>query len=245
MPDVTTLVAGVTSLATRMGTECKTLHGETATNAAAITALESQVATDIATAKSEVKSEILGGASAAYDTLKEIEDLMKTNDGLVEALQAAKFVKYDSQTLTDAEKTQARTNIGAAKEAEVVKFVSQSLSSTEQGVARTNIGAADAADVVTLSSMTLTDTQKSTVRTSIGAASAADVSGLGDGVVRHDESQSLQDANKTQARSNIGAASAADLTALATAIGDLTSIDFVTVFETALNAGSGGSGSGE
>ena len=206
MPDTQTLINNVLALATRMGTECKTLHGETAANSSSITSLRTELLGAIDTAKAAVKSEVLGGASAAYDTLKEIEDLLKSNDSIVAALQALKCVHSDSQSLTSGEQTQARSNIGAAADADVVKIVSQTLDSTAQAQARSNIG----------------------------AASAADVSGLGSGAVRHDQAQTLSDSAKTQARTNIGAASAADLTALSTAIGDLTNIDFVDAFETAL-----------
>ena len=209
MPDTQTVINNVLALATRMGTECKTLHGETSTNTTAISTLRSDMATAIETAKSAVKTEILGGANEAYDTLKEIEDFLKANDNVLAALQALKTVRYDSQTLEIAEKVQARANIGAA----------------------------DADDVVTLSAQTLTDPQKAQVLTNLGAAAAADVTGLGDGVVRHDQAQTLAAANQSQARTNIGAASAADLADLQDAIGDLTNIDFVSAFETALNAG--------
>lgn len=43
----------------------------------------------IATAKTEVKNEILGGASAAYDTLQEIQAQMEADDTAASALTAA------------------------------------------------------------------------------------------------------------------------------------------------------------
>ncbi len=65
-----------------------------------------------------LKSEILGGADAAYDTLLEIQEALTGNAGAVEGLLTAVNVRvrYDAaQTLTVVEQTQARANIGAAR----------------------------------------------------------------------------------------------------------------------------------
>lgn len=77
----------------------------------------SKTATEISTAATNLKNDLLGGAGTAYDTLKELADLIETNKDAIEALQAlaAGHVKFDeAQTLTDAQKTTARSNIGAA-----------------------------------------------------------------------------------------------------------------------------------
>lgn len=66
-----------------------------------------------------LKSEILGGVDAAYDTLKEITDKLLGNSDLLASLQsiAAGHVKFDgAQTLTSTQQSQARTNIGAASQ---------------------------------------------------------------------------------------------------------------------------------
>ena len=76
----------------------------------------SKVDSQITAAKQAVKNDLLGGAGTAYDTLKELADLIETNKTAIEALQAlaAGHVKYDAaQDLTDEQKAQARTNIGA------------------------------------------------------------------------------------------------------------------------------------
>ena len=108
----TNLDAKLHLLATRVGSVCNTLKAQQVADKAELT-------TAIADAKLAVKNEILGGASAAYDTLKEIEDLMKANDDLVAALNAAKFVKFDIQDLSTEEQTQARANISAASSADM------------------------------------------------------------------------------------------------------------------------------
>lgn len=77
----------------------------------------SKTATEISTAATNLKNDLLGGAGEAYDTLKELADLIDTNKDAIDALEAlaAGHVKFDgAQTLTDAQKSQARTNIGAA-----------------------------------------------------------------------------------------------------------------------------------
>lgn len=82
----------------------------------------SKVDSQITAAKQAVKNDLLGGAGTAYDTLKELADLIETNKTAIEALRAlaAGHVKYDAaQDLTDEQKAQARTNIGAIAASEV------------------------------------------------------------------------------------------------------------------------------
>ena len=77
----------------------------------------SKISSELTAAKTAVKNELLGGAGTAYDTLKELADLITTNASSIEALEAlaAGHVRFNAaQTLTDAQKTQARSNIGAA-----------------------------------------------------------------------------------------------------------------------------------
>lgn len=69
----------------------------------------------IEAAKTAVQNAILGGASAAYDTLLELENLLKADETLTATLADAitKRVRFDApQTLTVAEKLQACQNIG-------------------------------------------------------------------------------------------------------------------------------------
>jgi len=82
----------------------------------------SLVDSKITEAKQAVKDDLLGGAGAAYDTLKELADLIAGNQDAITALQtiAAGHVKYGAaQELTDEQKAQARENIGAASSADV------------------------------------------------------------------------------------------------------------------------------
>lgn len=177
----------ISALATRVGTECKTLHGEidavetkvgdistltttaktstvvainelvtglgtTNTNVTNLTTRvekvegsvdsllgniiddttasttktysSSKIESVVTAAKQAVKDDLLGGAGEAYDTLKELADLIDSNKTAIEALEtiAGGAVRYDqdqSTTLTTEQKTQARTNIGAAASAEM------------------------------------------------------------------------------------------------------------------------------
>ena len=76
----------------------------------------------------EVKDALIGGAGDAFDTLKELADLIEANQDLIESLQqlAGSHVRYDAaQELSPAQKTQARSNIGAADDADYQTTKSQ------------------------------------------------------------------------------------------------------------------------
>lgn len=66
-------------------------------------------------AKAAVRSDILGGADAAYDTLKELQVFIQNDATLTSSLVTAvnNRVRFDdTQTLTQAQKAQACANIG-------------------------------------------------------------------------------------------------------------------------------------
>ncbi|HFD6778522.1 TPA: hypothetical protein ACF3ML_002266 [Pseudomonas aeruginosa] len=76
----------------------------------------------IVTLLDALKSEILGGADAAYDTLLEIQQLLQNGTTGLDALLAAvnNRVRFDAaQTLTAPEQAQARSNIGAVAAGDV------------------------------------------------------------------------------------------------------------------------------
>lgn len=81
----------------------------------------SKIVSEINAAKQAVKDDLLGGAGEAYDTLKELQTAIEANKDLIEAFEAvaAGHVKFDAaQALTDDQKAQARTNIGAVSAAD-------------------------------------------------------------------------------------------------------------------------------
>jgi len=75
-----------------------------------------KIITSISEAKAAVKAEILGGAGAAYDTLKELEDLFASSTADLTAITTAlgNRLRFDAaQTLTAPQKVQANTNLGS------------------------------------------------------------------------------------------------------------------------------------
>lgn len=99
----------------------------------------SKIVSEITAAKQAVKDELLNGAGEAYDSLKELADLIATNASAIEALEAlaAGHVKYDgAQELSDTQKAQARTNIGAASAADLTTLTGRV--TTVEGVAAQN-----------------------------------------------------------------------------------------------------------
>ena len=71
----------------------------------------------IEAAKTAVRDSILGGASAALDTLKELADALGNDPALAATISTdlAKRVRFDAaQVLTGTERQQARANIAAA-----------------------------------------------------------------------------------------------------------------------------------
>lgn len=118
------------------------------TTATSTTWSSSKISNELTAAKAEVKDEILGGAGEAVDTLKELNDLIATNQSAIVALEklAAGHVKYDgAQSLTVTQQAQARTNIGAASASDHTALVSR-VTTVESGVS-TNSGAISALSV--------------------------------------------------------------------------------------------------
>lgn len=85
-------------------------------SASKITALLAALDTAAANYAAAVKTDLLGGADGAYDTLKEIQTFIQANAGVLTALETAGMNKVsftELQTLSPAQKQTARTNIGA------------------------------------------------------------------------------------------------------------------------------------
>lgn len=99
-------------------TATEALIDDDATTATDVTLSANAILAAIANAKSE----IIGGADAAYDTLVEIQALLQDNDGALAAINTglANRVRFDAaQSLTGPQQTTARSNIGAASAAAV------------------------------------------------------------------------------------------------------------------------------
>ena len=193
------------NFASAIASECKAIHAlinaakeiKDSATGTGTTWSSSKISSELTAAKNEVKNDLLGGAGAAYDTLKELRDLIASNASSIEALEAlaAGHVRFNAaQTLTDTEKAQARSNIGAAAQSSL-SSVDSRLSIAESGLASvtttanstkstveslsTTVGTkANASEVVKLSgSQTIagTKTFSSTIEGSIsGNAATAD-----------------------------------------------------------------------
>jgi len=75
-----------------------------------------KILAEIADARAAVKAEILGGAGAAFDTLKELEDALAGSAGELTALTTAlgNRLRFDAaQALTAPQKVQANANMGS------------------------------------------------------------------------------------------------------------------------------------
>ena len=98
------------------------VNASTSVNDGAITTTTTYSSSKIVGLLDALKSEILGGADAAYDTLLEIQQAIQTGETAASALLEAinKRVRYDAaQALTVPEQAQARSNIGAVAASDV------------------------------------------------------------------------------------------------------------------------------
>lgn len=91
----------------------------------AVTWSADKIFDSIEAAKTAVRDSILGGASAALDTLKELADALGNDPALATTISAelAKRVRFDAeQVLTGTERAQARANIQAAASADLTSL---------------------------------------------------------------------------------------------------------------------------
>ncbi len=90
----------------------------------------------ITAAKQAVKDDLLQGAGAAYDSLKELGDLIDINKEAIDAVKAlaAGHVKFDgAQSLSNTQKSQARSNIGAASETALAAKLNATVAKVGEG----------------------------------------------------------------------------------------------------------------
>lgn len=169
-----------------------------------------KILSEITTKCNEVKTALLGGAGEAFDTLKELADLIEDNKELIESLQelAGAHIRYDAaQELSPEQKSQARSNIGAAD-------------NTEYQATKTAVG-------------TLTNLTTSAKTDLVSALN--EVKGQADKGVK-DAATAKSAADAAQSTANTAKSTAdtaqADVDALETAIG-ATDTDFVAVYTAA------------
>lgn len=113
------LVAAINELKTEVNTLAAS-GGATINDASVSSATQTysinKIITSITEARAAVKAEILGGAGAAYDTLKELEDLFAATGADLSGITTAlgNRVRFDAaQSLTAPQKVTANTNMGS------------------------------------------------------------------------------------------------------------------------------------
>lgn len=120
---------------------------------------------------------LINGAPETLDTIKEVADAIAANQDAIAAIQAvaAGHVKYDgAQDLTSEQKTQARTNIGAAGTADVdaVKTTIGTLTNLGTTDKASIVGAINEVKGVADQAKTTADTASSTATSALGKANA-------------------------------------------------------------------------
>lgn len=109
------IVAAINELMGLMGSSGAAINDSAGNGATTVTWSADKIYDTIELAKAAVKSDILGGATAAFDTLKELQDLITGDESIVSALatKVGEKVSFaEVQTLTTGQRLQACTNIG-------------------------------------------------------------------------------------------------------------------------------------
>lgn len=137
-----------------------------------------KILSEITTKCNEVKTALLGGAGDAYDTLKELADLITDNKELIDSLQelAGAHVRYDAaQELSPGQKKQARSNIGAADDAEyqATKIAVGTIASLQTTEKSNVVGAVNEVLGIANTAKSTADTAKSTADTAKTTAEGA------------------------------------------------------------------------
>ena len=118
----TSLVAAINELLTRIGSAGAAINDGAGNGNTSVTWSADKIFDSIEAAKAAIKSEILGGAGTALDTLNELAAALNNDPSFATtiATQIANRVRFDAaQTLTAPQQTQARANIGAQSAAAI------------------------------------------------------------------------------------------------------------------------------
>jgi hypothetical protein len=113
------LVAAINELKTSIA--ATTSVNDAATNATT-TYSSTKIVALLNALEAKVKSDLIGGASSAYDTLLELQTAIQADDTQITALLTAvgNRLRFDAaQTLTEPQKQQARDNIDVYSKAEI------------------------------------------------------------------------------------------------------------------------------
>lgn len=122
----TSIVAAINELLTLLGSAGAVIDDNAGNGAASVTWSADKIFDSIEAAKTAVKDELVGGASAALDTLSELAAALGNDPNFATTLatEIANRVRYDAeQTLTSPQQAQARSNIGAASASDLSTLV--------------------------------------------------------------------------------------------------------------------------
>lgn len=109
------LVAAINELYAMASSAGATIDDNAGAGATAVAWSADKITSEIAIARQGAKDDLINGAGAALDTLKELADALNNDPNFAAtiATDLANRVRYDaSQTLNTAQKLQACTNIG-------------------------------------------------------------------------------------------------------------------------------------
>lgn len=164
--------------------------------------------------KAETAKTTAQAASAKVDQLEtSINNLTATN---------LKAVGYEAQNLTDNQKSQARTNIGAASAADLTTATGRitTVENALQNIDELTTGNIKYDQDQTTGANALSAEQQATARKNIGLEN---IGSLVSGAVKYDEAQDITTLQKAQARDNIGAAAAGDMSVISSDLNALKS----------------------
>lgn len=122
----TNLVAAINELLTLIGGSGAAIDDNAGDGNTAVTWSADKIFDSIEAAKAAVKNELVNGAGAALDTLNELAAALGNDPSFAATIagEIANRVRYDAaQTLTGAQQTQARANIGAAAASDVSALI--------------------------------------------------------------------------------------------------------------------------
>lgn len=109
------LVAAINELYTMASSAGATIDDNAGAGATAVAWSADKITSEIAIARQGAKDDLINGAGAALDTLKELADALNNDPNFAATIASdlANRVRYDAiQTLSTAQKLQACTNIG-------------------------------------------------------------------------------------------------------------------------------------
>lgn len=109
------LVAAINELYAMASSAGATIDDNAGAGATAVAWSADKITSEIAIARQGAKDDLINGAGAALDTLKELADALNNDPNFAATIASdiANRVRYDaSQTLSTAQKLQACTNIG-------------------------------------------------------------------------------------------------------------------------------------